>query len=468
MKPNQTLSARLLGAIFPEDLAPRERRLLRLHLWGSALGGIGMGVLQLSDAILVKTLAASPLEVTVLSLLTTTGFLAALFWGGAMARRRKAPFVIAAAVVGRLGMGLIGISTDTRWFILIYALAWLAQGVFVAAQTSILQHAYRDAQRGRLFGLAISAMTLLRLVATVAAGWLLDWNEQSYGLIYLAAGIAGFAGSWLLTRMERDSSDWRTAVSDGATRSQSPIPDVVAGEIRPRADATGSAARDDVGYRPLGPPSLAAGLRSMRESAALVVRILREDHRFRHFQRNFFIYGIAFLSLLPVVPLFLVHDLGLDYGQIGLAKGLMGQAGMLFLPPLLGKLLERIKPVRFCARVFAFLGLFPALLVCAGLAPQPLRIPLVYAAFAAWGIGMSGVALAWHLSSIEFAGAEDSSSYQSVHLVLTGVRGGFAPLLGFGVIQLGSNLYGFAVSVVLFLIASFLMARMARGESRAA
>ncbi|MBD3237271.1 MAG: hypothetical protein GF330_11240 [Candidatus Eisenbacteria bacterium] len=361
-------------------------------------------------------------------------------------------------------MGLIGIWPDTRWFIFVYGLAWLSQGVFVAAQTSILQHAYRDAQRGRLFGLAISAMTLSRLLATVAAGWLLDWREDVYGLVYLGAGAAACAGSWLMTRMERASDIWPAGAATMHATAPA-VPEVVAGEVRPRP-ATEAPAGSQSRYRPATRPSLRAGLHSMRDSIALVTRILREDHRFRRFERNFFIYGIAFLSLLPVVPLFLVHDLGLDYRQIGLAKGLMGQAGMLLFPPLLGRMLERIKPVRFSTRVFAFLGLFPALLICAGLVPGLLRLPLVFAAFTAWGIGMSGVALAWHLSSIEFAGEEDSSAYQSVHLVLTGVRGGFAPLLGFGVIQLGSNLYGFMMSCALFLTAALLMHRMARAERR--
>jgi hypothetical protein len=175
----------------------------------------------------------------------------------------------------------------------------------------------------------------------------------------------------------------------------------------------------------------------MRQSVGLLLRILREDRIFRRFEINFFIYGIAFLSLLPMVPLFLVHDLGLDYTRIGLARGLMGQTGLILFAPALGRTLEKLAA----------------------------HVVTVYAAFVCFGIAMAGVSIAWSLSSIHFAGSEDPSAYQSVHSVLVGVRGAVAPLLGYLVISTTSTLHGFALSAALFLLSALLMARMARDEA---
>jgi len=445
MMPSRIARALTLGSPVPAGLSPRERGLLRLHLLSSVFSGFLMACINLSDATLAKTLNGSAFQVTLLGLLAGLSYIGALFWGEAMRGRRKAPFILVFAMIGRLGIGLLGLSQDPNWFILVMALVWVSDSLIVTAQVSIIRRAYAPEHRNTLFGLTISATTLVRLVTMVALGRLLDWNEHAYGLYFGAGGLAGFAGAWFLARMERRLD--RAAGDPGAD----PPPRRVM-RSDPVADA----------YRPMGQPGLGATMRSVRESIALVRRIVRQDATFRTFERNFFLYGVAFLSLTPVVPLFLVHDMKMDYTQIGLAKGLMGQAGMILLPPILGRTMERLGPVRFCVGVFAFLALFPLLLFAAGAFPGAPAIPLVYAAFACFGAGMAGVSLAWHMSSIHFARDEDPSSYQAVHNVLTGIRGGFAPLIGLALIQTGSKMPAFLASAALLLGASLLMHRLAR------
>jgi predicted MFS family arabinose efflux permease len=421
--------------LVPPGLDSREQRLVLLHLLSALLTGIAMGVLTIADTILTKTLGGSAMAVTILSILTGLGFLATLFWGGAMRNRRKAPYILAAGIVGRLGMALAGIWQHAAWFIFVVGLGWLGQALIVTAQVTVIQRAYRVEHRNQLFGLSVSVATLMRLLATVATGRILDWNEQAYGFVFAVAGIAGLAGAFLLTRME--------GAVDGA--GEKPLP---------------------LGfYQPPEEPGLVAGARSMHRSAREVLRVLRDDRRFRQFEANFFLYGMAFLALLPIVPLFLVHDLGLDYTRIGMAKGLLGQTGLILLAPILGRSMESLKPVRFCARIFTVLSLYPLLLLGAGIAPLALQVPLVYSAFAFFGIAMAGVNVAWSLSSIHFAGDEDPSTYQAVHSFLVGIRGVGAPLVGYLIISVSSNLHGFVVCAALFLSAALLMARMSRSEA---
>ncbi len=440
---------KLRGTLLPASLTPREKPLLRLHILSALLTGIVNGALLMADATLTKTLGASALEVTALALLTGVSYLGSLFVGGAMRGRRKGPFIILFAIAGRLGLWLLALGSDPIWFLLVVGLSSIAQGLIVTAQISIVKRAYLAEHRATLFGWTISATTLMQLLASVVLGALLDWNEHAYGIYFGLAGVAGFAGALLLARLEArvDRPD--------STPTQ-----------RDEGALLGGRAGTGAGpvYRPIGTPGVGSILRSMQASARLVMRILREDAPFRRFENNFFLYGVAILMIGPVVPLFLVRDLGLDYTQIGLAKGLMAQAGPIVLPPLLGSLMQRLKPARFCARVFAFLALHPLLLALAGLCAPSLRLPLVFVSFACLGVGMAGISIAWHLSSIHFAGAEDPSSYQSVHTVLTGVRGGAAPLLGYGVIEVGSKIHAFLISAGFFLTGAALMARMARAK----
>jgi len=458
MESNRRLARFVQQMILPPDLTGRERHLLKSHLLSACFTGIVVGSLNLADVTLTKTLGASPIQVTILSLLTAVAFLGSLFWVGTMRGRRKAPFIVAAAIGGRLTFWLVGLSNDPRWFLLLVGIAWLAQAIIVTAQVSIIQRAYRRAHRNSLFGLSVSIMTLMNLATSVGMGWLLDWNEGAYGIYYGIAGTAGFVGALLLARMERGLERYRGPAWGAAAPGESDVPPL------------GAVAYPGAGtYRPMGQPGLGATWRSMRESVQLVVRILKDDPAFRRFQRNFFIYGIAFIALLPVVPIFLVHDLQLDYRQIGLAKGLMGQAGMILFPPLLGRAMERLGPVRHSARMFAFLALYPLFLTAAGLVAGKLQLPLAFIAFGCFGIGMAGISLAWHMSSIHFARNEDPSSYQAVHAVLTGVRGSFAPFLGYLLIQTGSAIHAFLTSAFLLLLAAALMLRMARdGDSHPA
>lgn len=453
----EPLQRRLAGWLaVPADTTPAERRLLRLHLLSSVFSGLLMACINLSDATLAKTLQGSAVEVTVLSLLAGLSYIGALFWGDAMRGRRKAPFILLFGVLGRLGIGLIALSPDPAWFIGVMALVWISDSLIVTAQVSIIRRAYAPSHRNSFFGLTISATTLVRLLTTVALGRLLDWNEGAYGLYFAAGGLAGFIGTWLLARME--------CLLDDAQGAEAGRPCGPRGEGPPRGVLPSDPVAD--AYRPMGQPGLGATLRSVRESIGLVSRIVREDGTFRIFERNFFLYGVAFLSLTPVVPLFLVHDLRMDYTQIGLAKGLMGQAGMILFPPLLGRTMQRVGPVRFCVGTFAFLALYPLLLFAAGLFPGAAAIPLTYAAFGCFGIGMAGVSIAWHMSSIFFARDEDPSSYQAVHNVLTGIRGGFAPLVGLALIEAGSKKLAFLASALLLFAAATLMARLSRRAGR--
>ena len=446
--------ARLKNKLHLPHLSACEQSLLKLHILSAALTGMTMGILSLADTILAKTLGGTELEVTIMTGMTGAGFLLSIFWVGLLENRPKAPFIIGAAAIGRLGLTLVGISSAPAWFITLIGLAWMAQAMIASAQVSIIQQSYRERHRSRLFGLTVSASTILRLLTTVILGKVLDWNDSSYPILFAVGGTAGLVGAYFLARMERNGKlSAATTAASSATSS---------------AGATCSGAGADITYLPLREGRLAAGVRSMGASVGTVIDILKKDARFRQFEINFFLYGIAFLSLLPIIPIFLVRELELDYTNIGLAKGLMGQAGIILLSPMLGRTLEKMKPIRFCARVFIFLAVFPLMLLLAGLTRETfggaLVLPLIFGGFLFFGIAMSGVSLAWNLSSIHFAGDRDPSTYQSVHSALVGIRGVSAPLIGFLMMHYASANWGFLFSTTLLLIASARMARMARSE----
>ena len=84
------------------------------------------------------------------------------------------------------------------------------------------------------------------------------------------------------------------------------------------------------------------------------------------------------------------------------------------------------------------LMLFPLLFVLSSYwaGESVVAVIIVFVAYTIFGLAMTGVNMAWNMSSIFFAGNEDAAMYQSVHVTLTGVRGLVAPVLGFTLLRL--------------------------------
>jgi MFS family permease len=162
------------------------------------------------------------------------------------------------------------------------------------------------------------------------------------------------------------------------------------------------------------------------------VTLLKVNKPFALFERDFSIYGMGFIMVQPVLPFFLVDTLKLSYTGNFLAKGIISQIPMLLLSPYLGKWHDKLHPFRFISIFFGLLALFPAMLLLSSLVLpyHTLAVALVYLGFFIFGIAMTGVNIAWNMSSIYFAGKDDASMYQSVHVTMTGIRGILAPLLG--------------------------------------
>jgi hypothetical protein len=81
------------------------------------------------------------------------------------------------------------------------------------------------------------------------------------------------------------------------------------------------------------------------------------------------------------------------------------------------------------------------------------------------GVSNGGGNLAWNLGHNDFAPADQAATYMGVHVMLTGVRGCFAPFLGSSLYLLpgvGRNVFGLSTLVCLVALLGFIsMARHA-------
>ncbi len=373
-----------------KNLNPLEQQTARLLLWSALFNGVVQSLNQTQDIISRKALHASALQLTLLTMIWPVSNLLSIWWGRLFERScHKARYFLAVGVLGRLclvwGLWLSGMPQ----FMILLGLVFSFNSLLIPAQNTIYQKNLEPGRRGRIYGYTLSLGLVVTIAFTFLAGRWLDHDGQSFRQILALTGLAGFVSAVLLSFI--------------------PIR-----ETRAAGDCQSPSWREAI-HAPF------------RNTLAL----LREDKPFASFERSFSIYGMGFIVLQPVLPIFLVDMLKLTYTGNFIAKGVIAQIPMLLLSPWLGKWHDRLHPFRFISIFFGLLALFPLLLIAASLlTPWPwLAQGMAYLAFAVFGLAMAGVNLAWNLGSIFFAGSGEASAYQSVHVTLTGIRGILAPLL---------------------------------------
>jgi MFS family permease len=378
------------------------------------LEGIFNGIWQLNDVVARKTLHADRLWVTLLLMAPSVSMLLAMFVGPSLEGRDKRPFFLWAGILGR-GLLLFAAGVREPWaFVALMGTSALTWAFLFPLQNAVYQSNYMPAERGRLFGIGSSVAGLFSVMTALAVGWLYDWKPGAYRWVYPAAALAGVGTCWMFSRVHQKGL-WKRGRSE------------------------------------------------IRNPLRHAWEILRDDRDFRLFEVGFFLYGMAFMMMAPLIPLYLVDELKASYSQASFCKVVLYQSMLVLTSWVWGRFSGWLHPSGVGALTFAGLALFPVLL---GLASTP---SAAYGAFLAFGLCMAGVEVAWVMGPIAYAGGRDSSSYMAVHTALAGARALLGHPLGTVLLVLtGGYAVPFAVASSFFAIASGVMAvlwvRRRRGE----
>lgn len=405
-----------------------EKKTFTLHLISQIFSGIAIGVVLLQDVILKKTLGGTDFQVMILSLLVSSSFLFSIYGSELVNRSRsRAKTILLIGITAKSFLIILPLFENPVYYIACIAVGAYLDALLLSIWNIVFKHNYSEKNRSRLYSYATSFQTVFVLIVTTVSGYLLDMNSSVYKILFPAAGVFGILVYWSLARMINLSMD----------------------------DYSGKNKKQKTYY----------SLRLIKDIAVLplrnTARIFRENKPFLRFEAYFFLYGMAFMVLSPVIPVFLVDDLKLSYSPISFAKGLIFHSALIIFTPLMGRYHGTGNPAKFCGYVFSILALFPLVLVSAkhfvsmGLITDTDIV--VYISFFIFGFAMSGVTIAWALSSIFYAPKNEVSNYQAVHITLTGVRGIFSPALGYAVMKIFDIEYSFYLSALLFLLGGIMM-----------
>jgi len=286
------------------------------HLRAVAGLGVLSGVFLLNAEFAVGTLGATPWQVLALMLIPALAQTLVVIRNPVDPRRGwiRRPFrrlVIPVHLL--LLLPLLGLLPAAPWpFILLVAGCSAVQMLTVPVQNAILARNYAPATRGRRFGTANAVHALALVAVALPAGWLLDAWPGSWRWLYALAGIAGVYGYFNWSRLRR---------------------------------------RRGVRAAPAA------------EEHASPWEALRGDPLFLAFEGCFMAYGLGFLMLMPVLPIYLMDELEVTYAEASYAKGALFWIVMVIAGPFLGRLSDRIGILRLNVISFLTLALFPAALI---------------------------------------------------------------------------------------------------------
>lgn len=396
----------------------------------SALEGIILGVLALNEYVFIYSLKGSNYQLAFLFQFSMVVFIF-LFLFNQFRKRigNKRKMLRVTGLLTRLPLLLLfvipasetALSGQSTWhylFLGVFLVYFFGNIIIYPAINVLLKTNYRHEYFGKLYSYATSLNKIIILLATFAYGLLLDADNYAFRYVFPVVGLLGVVSLFVLSGI-----DYSKVVQHPAA-------------LKFRA--------------------------SVKESLVNMVRILKTNRPYLHFEIGFMFYGFSFMISVTIINIFFQDALNLNYSSVAFYKNAYNILAIILLP-FFGKLLSNIDPRRFAALTFGALFMYIFFLLMTDYFPEYFEfygIKIYYMlilSFMFYGIFAATMALLWFIGSAYFCKPEEADDYQSVHLSLTGVRSLFAPVFGVYFYELMGFKGTFILTLVVLLIAMALM-----------
>lgn len=405
---------------FYTTLSLLERTTFQILIVSTICNGFYACQNQITDIIARKSLSAADWQLTLLTMIWPVSSFLSIYWGRILEKsENKAPFFIIGSLLGRLTLIFGFWITNMNQYLVMLSFVYFFNSLIIPAQNSIYQNNICADKRGKIFGINASIATLIGMLLSYPAGKILDINSENYRYIFLISAIFSFMGSFILAFAPKKE---KIVKSTKEKKRKETITEILLSPIN------------------------------------RTYKLLKKNREFARFQMNYTLYGMGFISMAPVIPIFMVDHLKLSFTTSFLAKAIISQVGMFLLSPVFGMIHDKLHPHKFTFYAFGIFTMFPGFFLLSAFAlsySETLAVIFLFLAYLVFGVGMSGINVSWNMSSIYFAGKEDASMYQSVHVTFTGVRGLLAPLMSLVMLRFFGIKAVFFISI-LFLIAASL------------
>lgn len=414
-----------------------------------------------TGVIAAKNFNASVLLMSLITAAPMFGNIMALLWSELSAGRRKVPFVnlLQAGVAGMIAsVALTALlpANFAGWVFCaqIIIARVLASGI-ITLRSAIWRANYPRAVRAQITGrIAVVATTVLA-ATTFVGSYLLDRDPRAYVYLYPTAALVGALGIWQFSKIRVRTES--LLIRSERERQQLYTP-------RPESMAETSEA-NVLNYVPAIRHSFVRFFRQAYD-------VLRSDKAFRDYQRWQMLSGFSFMMYTPAL-LYMVSTKMTDpkrqYLLATVVVQIIPMAVLLLTTQLWARLFDRVHVVKFrvyqgFVSVAAQITLFAGAMWGLHVGDERVGLMIVAVGQVLIGISNGGGNLAWNLGHNDFATAEQSATYMAVHVMLTGIRGCFAPFIGswlYALPWVGRNVFGLSALVCFVSLCGFIS--MARG-----
>ncbi|MCC7509809.1 MAG: hypothetical protein IT464_10575 [Planctomycetes bacterium] len=411
-----------------------ERRTFRQAAFASAGEGLTGGLMSLNAYVAIKSMGAleAGYEREVATLITMLPSVAMLFAtaydAGPAVRGRRGYFLFAAGL-GRMVFILVpliallpGLMQSFAFVALVAFSAVICAGI-PPALNQLWGANYIPASRGRRFAWNSSLSMLMVMTGAFVAGHFLDSEPV----------IAGYGNHVIL---------YPVAAVSGAL--------ALLGFYAIRMRFAYAAPVRERGF-----------LAKLKDSYGRAWSLLRDDKHFRTYELGFFIYGIAFMMMMPAIPVLFANYLQADYGEFTRATVVTMQLTLMVMAPVVAWLSIGRRVTLVTAAAFSSLAVFPVMMMVAAYTRD---VTFAYLAFVVFGLAMSGVHFVWNLGALAFARQTNSLAYTSTHAAMVGLRALVGFPLGYLLMKVFENtlLPVFVTASCLLLIATVVVLRLDR------
>lgn len=247
---------------------------------------------------------------------------------------------------------------------------------------------YRRDERGTITGRLIIVQTILVSMSTLLLGYLMDLNRDSFHFIYGFAVLSGLAGVWFFSRLR--------------LRHPFLIRPSIAPQQQPQGWSIGGLFAEWAG------------------TLGEMMTIMRDDVAYRGFMVCMFILGISNLAMDGPLIKVVDEQFSLSYTHSILLLNSLPLALMPVSIPFWSRLMRRCHIIRYRS-IHSWTFVIAQFITFAAVLHHSLAWLTV--GLAVRGMGFGGGELAWNLGHNDFATSERASTYMTIHVTLTGIRG---------------------------------------------
>jgi hypothetical protein len=419
-------------------ITDKEKRVFKHHMLFSVIQGVITGVFALNEFVFIKDLHGSNYQMSVLFQFAALVFLFSVFVNEVLKRiNNKKKMLRIAAIITHLPLLLLLFfphSADvydrnpifTYIFLAIFFVFYLNTIIILPTINQMLKGAYTHENFGRLYSWSSTLNKITVMISTLGFGFLLDYDNFSFTYIYPLLSLAGIFSVFMLSKIP---------YSDHTTVRRS---------IK----------------------------QSVGDSLRNMIRILKTNKPYFHFEAGFMLYGFSWMVTTAVATVYFNEAFGMNHSTYGFYKNGYNLLAIILLP-YFGKLIGKTDPRKFAAITFGSLMLYAAGLAVSQYFKSYVswgEIRIYYSlvvTYGFYGVFAATMALLWFIGSAYFCKKEEAAQYQSIHLTLTGVRSLFSFQAGIALYQWIGYTATFALAAFILLTAVLLMMYSYKKETKA-